>query len=167
MSQQEALLAEKTQAENNLRLADGRLKGLKEGKKKDQGTSPEDVAKAEIACMHARQGLNQVETKLRVLQTYTRPMTCRQLEGAVAVGLRVHSKWPCAILGQIGKKGTPKELRYFPRTLRSSLWMSARKFKRYGCRCASEIGELCVRGPRRSEERRVGKECRSRWSPYH
>ena len=24
-----------------------------------------------------------------------------------------------------------------------------------------------VRGPMRSEERRVGKECRSRWSPYH
>ena len=27
-------------------------------------------------------------------------------------------------------------------------------------RCAAEVG-------RRSEERRVGKECRSRWSPYH
>src|SRR5258707_8271094 len=25
----------------------------------------------------------------------------------------------------------------------------------------------CVAGPVRSEERRVGKECRSRWSPYH
>ena len=24
-----------------------------------------------------------------------------------------------------------------------------------------------VKGYRRSEERRVGKECRSRWSPYH
>src|SRR5260221_5339167 len=24
-----------------------------------------------------------------------------------------------------------------------------------------------MRGPHRSEERRVGKECRSRWSPYH
>src|SRR3712207_7114419 len=24
-----------------------------------------------------------------------------------------------------------------------------------------------LRGPARSEERRVGKECRSRWSPYH
>src|SRR2546425_12143051 len=24
-----------------------------------------------------------------------------------------------------------------------------------------------VRAPARSEERRVGKECRSRWSPYH
>src|SRR2546430_7694470 len=24
-----------------------------------------------------------------------------------------------------------------------------------------------TRTPRRSEERRVGKECRSRWSPYH
>ena len=24
-----------------------------------------------------------------------------------------------------------------------------------------------TRNPKRSEERRVGKECRSRWSPYH
>ena len=28
---------------------------------------------------------------------------------------------------------------------------------------SNEIRELCER----SEERRVGKECRSRWSPYH
>src|SRR3712207_8400995 len=27
--------------------------------------------------------------------------------------------------------------------------------------------EASVRSPWRSEERRVGKECRSRWSPYH
>ena len=26
---------------------------------------------------------------------------------------------------------------------------------------------IVVTGRRRSEERRVGKECRSRWSPYH
>ena len=26
---------------------------------------------------------------------------------------------------------------------------------------------VTVRGCERSEERRVGKECRSRWSPYH
>src|SRR5215216_8109330 len=26
---------------------------------------------------------------------------------------------------------------------------------------------LVIEGPVRSEERRVGKECRSRWSPYH
>src|SRR2546430_15191186 len=30
-----------------------------------------------------------------------------------------------------------------------------------------EIGEERERDLRRSEERRVGKECRSRWSPYH
>ena len=32
-----------------------------------------------------------------------------------------------------------------------------------------EIGDDCIimSGARRSEERRVGKECRSRWSPYH
>src|SRR3989454_3413966 len=28
-------------------------------------------------------------------------------------------------------------------------------------------GEKIAEGPPRSEERRVGKECRSRWSPYH
>ena len=27
--------------------------------------------------------------------------------------------------------------------------------------------EKLVNNDRRSEERRVGKECRSRWSPYH
>ena len=26
---------------------------------------------------------------------------------------------------------------------------------------------ILIAGPFRSEERRVGKECRSRWSPYH
>ena len=29
------------------------------------------------------------------------------------------------------------------------------------------IGENSSVFPKRSEERRVGKECRSRWSPYH
>src|SRR5256885_9393047 len=31
----------------------------------------------------------------------------------------------------------------------------------------TEATQLLARGYRRSEERRVGKECRSRWSPYH
>ena len=33
-------------------------------------------------------------------------------------------------------------------------------------RLSSEKDELAI-GTTRSEERRVGKECRSRWSPYH
>src|SRR3712207_8052041 len=46
-----------------------------------------------------------------------------------------------------------------------------------GCPCMFELGSgrsillhgsVCLfLGPDRSEERRVGKECRSRWSPYH
>ena len=32
---------------------------------------------------------------------------------------------------------------------------------------ARERGSLAVSDQLRSEERRVGKECRSRWSPYH
>ena len=32
---------------------------------------------------------------------------------------------------------------------------------------ARELENTIVKPLRRSEERRVGKECRSRWSPYH
>ena len=32
---------------------------------------------------------------------------------------------------------------------------------------APSSGKIYVDGKDRSEERRVGKECRSRWSPYH
>ena len=36
------------------------------------------------------------------------------------------------------------------------------------CVCVQSISlSLMCRWFRRSEERRVGKECRSRWSPYH
>ena len=34
-------------------------------------------------------------------------------------------------------------------------------------RYASEDAFFCIQEINRSEERRVGKECRSRWSPYH
>ena len=37
-----------------------------------------------------------------------------------------------------------------------------------GIALAKELNEtLANEKPNRSEERRVGKECRSRWSPYH
>src|SRR3989442_6452062 len=36
-----------------------------------------------------------------------------------------------------------------------------------GRRRSSCCWRSCGGTPRRSEERRVGKECRSRWSPYH
>src|SRR3712207_9403228 len=34
-------------------------------------------------------------------------------------------------------------------------------------RLHGQTGQVVVSEPSRSEERRVGKECRSRWSPYH
>src|SRR2546422_1638091 len=33
--------------------------------------------------------------------------------------------------------------------------------------CRREVARVLKRDLHRSEERRVGKECRSRWSPYH
>ncbi len=32
---------------------------------------------------------------------------------------------------------------------------------------SKKVGDLSAALAKRSEERRVGKECRSRWSPYH
>ena len=43
---------------------------------------------------------------------------------------------------------------------------STKTRKRIGRGPGSGLGGTSTRG-HRSEERRVGKECRSRWSPYH
>ena len=37
----------------------------------------------------------------------------------------------------------------------------------YGINYVSQTGASIKNDKSRSEERRVGKECRSRWSPYH
>src|SRR2546429_5395821 len=39
--------------------------------------------------------------------------------------------------------------------------------RRAQCDVVGSLAKWHVRRERRSEERRVGKECRSRWSPYH
>ena len=40
------------------------------------------------------------------------------------------------------------------------------KFRTFFTTSVAQVPEEMTRGDR-SEERRVGKECRSRWSPYH
>src|SRR3712207_8220197 len=49
---------------------------------------------------------------------------------------------------------------------------TSKKSEFYNCTIAYNTGKVNLRNrnaiaPARSEERRVGKECRSRWSPYH
>ena len=50
---------------------------------------------------------------------------------------------------------------------RPMLWHIMKQYAHYGYNdfiiCTGYKGEVI----KRSEERRVGKECRSRWSPYH
>ena len=80
------------------------------------------------------------------------------------------------LLGEVANRsGIPADecgvvLKTFERVLCEEL---TRKLYRYGGWILLLIG-LCVSAfafgqtsERRSEERRVGKECRSRWSPYH
>ena len=46
-----------------------------------------------------------------------------------------------------------------------------RGYAKWLCQCDCGNQKVCtaqqLKAHRRSEERRVGKECRSRWSPYH
>src|SRR6266446_10286947 len=52
-----------------------------------------------------------------------------------------------------------------PRTL--SILVRRKNRDQRGAGAFSEQRRLALPGGERSEERRVGKECRSRWSPYH
>src|SRR5256885_10668253 len=65
----------------------------------------------------------------------------------------------CAVLFQKGRKtvSPPFQLSRMP---------SSRQY-RVLCRCREPVLRRCHQTLLRSEERRVGKECRSRWSPYH
>ena len=45
--------------------------------------------------------------------------------------------------------------------------LSVRTLKAYANSDNVEMAEYTINERVRSEERRVGKECRSRWSPYH
>src|SRR3712207_9473081 len=62
-----------------------------------------------------------------------------------------------------------------PRTFGKVVYRPVDRRENYVKRCVGlpgdtlEIvdGQVMINGKARSEERRVGKECRSRWSPYH
>src|SRR5574340_1843522 len=45
--------------------------------------------------------------------------------------------------------------------------IAAQRFRRADWKKKAEEALTRLGAPHRSEERRVGKECRSRWSPYH
>ena len=53
--------------------------------------------------------------------------------------------------------------------LASNVMVISKKGKILGLKNREDIPEIheLIEGKVRSEERRVGKECRSRWSPYH
>src|SRR2546430_5557812 len=48
-----------------------------------------------------------------------------------------------------------------------ALGLEAMRMLEQGVASAEDIDKAMELGYNRSEERRVGKECRSRWSPYH
>ena len=49
----------------------------------------------------------------------------------------------------------------------SSMYQSGVNVKQIISTARNSIAKFINANPERSEERRVGKECRSRWSPYH
>src|SRR3712207_7226534 len=60
----------------------------------------------------------------------------------------------------------PLVLGSYPITPASDILHTLSRLKRFGVTTIQAEDEIAGIGAR-SEERRVGKECRSRWSPYH
>src|SRR5258708_4159804 len=69
-----------------------------------------------------------------------------------------------ALATPLSFSGTPEEL---DRELGSSLASYVEDNLRLQTALAEAKAEMEAAAKARSEERRVGKECRSRWSPYH
>src|SRR3989441_9174641 len=87
-------------------------------------------------------------------------------------GARGAAEYTNAVLRAFAKRGAREREPAPPRDPTDALatrcsfptWLAARWVTRYG---AAEAEALMRAMNERSEERRVGKECRSRWSPYH
>src|SRR2546425_11145516 len=69
-------------------------------------------------------------------------------------------------LGNVsGADGFAEADGFFPRCLREYLSIAELELLRvFAQQVSGDLGQFVAH---RSEERRVGKECRSRWSPYH
>ena len=66
------------------------------------------------------------------------------------------------------RKGMPDELAAQLPVIKDVLdAMNIPRYELDGWEADDLIGTIAARDAARSEERRVGKECRSRWSPYH
>ena len=68
-------------------------------------------------------------------------------------------------INQFGKEVIDLQIKALKK-LKNSIGDSFDKAVKEIIKCKSKV-IICGVGKSRSEERRVGKECRSRWSPYH
>ena len=75
-------------------------------------------------------------------------------------GERFFGEGPCRLLHLIAETGSL-------RSAAAQMGLSYSKALRLVQHAEKELGFALTCKTIRSEERRVGKECRSRWSPYH
>ena len=107
---------------------------------------------SEIRLLGVVEQRDDAETMRRELEALGRELSA--LSAPCSIGPRQITAWPSGMSRPIEMKRTPCASGGTSFLSTTSGWRS----------WPSIIGTL---GPWRSEERRVGKECRSRWSPYH
>src|SRR5260370_41046334 len=78
----------------------------------------------------------------------------------LGLGQRLHDQGLCGLRGGIARRGHLADQQVLG-TLQHFLFAEGKRLAR------AERNKALEDYSDRSEERRVGKECRSRWSPYH
>ena len=139
-------------------------RGERQGKVIVQSYTPENFAIA-AACEHDYRSFFNQEIKIRKFMSYPPYSDLISVEFTSKDGDKALNR-AVACMEYLKKAGLPGAENIFPPQL-SEAFRGKDSFRYY-------ILIKCPKGARneylylcRSEERRVGKECRSRWSPYH
>src|SRR5256885_17045319 len=117
-----------------------------------------------LGCFHSalRKKEDQTERYVRALRNPTVHILGHPRGRIYNFRLGLTADWP-RVFGVAAELDKAVEIDAYPDRQDLSLDL-LRLAKPAGCRISMGTD---AHGPDRSEERRVGKECRSRWSPYH
>ena len=133
----------------------------------DRNSLNKDIVKATIFMKKAGLTNAQIKDRLSALfpNLFNKPLIVQATGGG---NLEAKQQFTKTITGTRFKSPTKNKLFLNKLNLKSSQFLAVNQFEKLGLNLQTKQKQNSLQKTnQRSEERRVGKECRSRWSPYH